>query len=102
MTKITNPASPGSPQQVTAESPIRAPLLGSIPWSNHAAHPAVVMPVDRAGWPPRDQHVRPYRQQLSTRRAARCSASKSQTRGLPKLCNPRLAIPRDITKETFQ
>ena len=58
MTKITNPASPGSPQQVTAESPIRAPLLGSIPWSNHAAHPAVVMPVDRAGWPPRDQHVR--------------------------------------------
>jgi hypothetical protein len=57
MTVIRNPASPGAPQQVTAESPVRAPLLGNIPWANHAEHPAVVMPTDRAGWPPHDTHV---------------------------------------------
>jgi hypothetical protein len=59
MTKITNPASPGAPQQVTAESPVRAPLLGNIPWANHSQHPAVVGPTDRAGWPAHDSHVRP-------------------------------------------
>jgi hypothetical protein len=44
MTVISNPASPGAPVQIVAESPIRAPLLGNIPWSNHAAHPAVTGP----------------------------------------------------------
>jgi hypothetical protein len=57
MSKDSSPASPGYPTQVTAESPIRAPLLGNIPWANHAAHPAVVGPTDRAGFPPRDTHV---------------------------------------------
>jgi hypothetical protein len=57
MSKDSSPASPGYPTQVTAESPIRAPLLGNIPWANHAAHPAVVYPTDRAGYPPRDTHV---------------------------------------------
>ena len=57
MTVIRNPASPGAPSQVVAESPIRAPLAGNIPWANHAAHPAVVAPTDRAGFPPRDTHV---------------------------------------------
>jgi hypothetical protein len=58
MTVIRNPASPGYPTQVTAESPIRAPLAGGIAWANHAAHPAVVGPTDRAGFPPHDTHVR--------------------------------------------
>jgi hypothetical protein len=57
MTVIRNPASPGAPQQVTAESPIRAPLAGGIPFRNHAAHPAVVGPTDRVGFPPHDTHV---------------------------------------------
>ena len=57
MSKDSSPASPGYPTQITAESPIRAPLLGNIPWANHAAHPAVVGPTDRAGFPPRDTHV---------------------------------------------
>jgi hypothetical protein len=30
-----------SPVQIVAQSPIRAPLAGGIPWSNHADHPAV-------------------------------------------------------------
>jgi hypothetical protein len=33
MTILTSPASPGAPQQVVAESPVRAPLAGFIPWS---------------------------------------------------------------------
>jgi hypothetical protein len=41
MSSISNPASPGHPSQVTAQSPIRAPLAGGIPWANHADHPAV-------------------------------------------------------------
>jgi hypothetical protein len=59
MSKDTSPASPGYPTQVVAESPIRAPLAGNIPWAGHDAHPAVTGPVDRAGWPPHDTHVRP-------------------------------------------
>jgi hypothetical protein len=57
MTVIRNPASPGAPSQVVAEQPVRAPLLGNIPWQNHSQHPAVVGPTDRAGYPPRDTHV---------------------------------------------
>jgi hypothetical protein len=59
MSKITNPASPGAPTQLPAESPIRAPLAGGIAWAIHAAHPAVVGPTDSPGFPPRDMHVRP-------------------------------------------
>jgi hypothetical protein len=33
MSSISNPASPGSPTQVVAEQPVRAPLLGFIPWT---------------------------------------------------------------------
>jgi hypothetical protein len=33
MSSISNIASPGSPTQVVAESPVRAPLLGFIPWT---------------------------------------------------------------------
>jgi hypothetical protein len=58
MTSISNPTSPGAPTQVFAETPIRAPLAGGIPFRNHAEHPAVTGPVDRAGYPPHDQHVR--------------------------------------------
>jgi hypothetical protein len=57
MSSISNTASPGHPSQVTAESPIRAPLAGGIAWANRVAHPAVVGPTDRAGFPPRDTHV---------------------------------------------
>jgi hypothetical protein len=59
VSSISNPASPGAPSQVVAEQPIRAPLLGNIPWAGHDAHPAVVAHTDRAGYPPRDTHVRP-------------------------------------------
>jgi hypothetical protein len=50
MNHSTPPAStgwaPGRPDstpivQVVAQSPIRAPLAGGIPWANHADHPAV-------------------------------------------------------------
>jgi hypothetical protein len=58
MTVITNPASPGAPSQVVAESPIRAPLLGNIPWANHTAHPAVTGPIGA------DAHVRPVPQSV--------------------------------------
>jgi hypothetical protein len=60
MTVITNPASPGAPSQVVAESPIRDPLAGGIPFTNHATNPAVAgWPVSRPGWPPsaNDGHV---------------------------------------------
>jgi hypothetical protein len=40
MSSISNPASPGSPTQVVAEQPVRAPLLGGIPWTTPGA-PAV-------------------------------------------------------------
>ncbi len=33
MTIITNESAPGAPTQVVAESPVRAPLAGFIPWS---------------------------------------------------------------------
>jgi hypothetical protein len=33
MSEITNIASPGRPTPVTAESPVRAPLAGFIPWT---------------------------------------------------------------------
>ena len=65
MTKITNPASPGAPTQVSAESPIRAPLAGNIAWSNHTTNPAVAgWPVSQPGWPvsPTDAHVKPVSQ----------------------------------------
>jgi hypothetical protein len=58
LTVIRNPASPGAPAQVVAETPLRAPLLGNITWANHAAHPAVVGPVGPAS------HVRPVSQAL--------------------------------------
>jgi hypothetical protein len=60
MSKDSSPASPGAPTQVVAESPIRAPLAGNIPWSNHTTNPAVAgWPVSRPGWPvsPADAHV---------------------------------------------
>ena len=40
MTTISNPASPGYPQQIVAEQPVRAPLAGNIPWTTPGA-PAV-------------------------------------------------------------
>jgi hypothetical protein len=52
MSSISNPASPGRATNIVAETPIRAPLAGGIPWANHAAHPAVVGPVGP------DSHVR--------------------------------------------
>jgi hypothetical protein len=64
MSKDSNPTSPGAPSQIVAEQPVRAPLLGNIPWANHAAHPAVVGPTDRAGFPPHDTHVRPVPQSV--------------------------------------
>ena len=33
MSSISKIASPGAPSQVVAESPVRAPLLGFIPWT---------------------------------------------------------------------
>lgn len=60
MSSISNPASPGAPSQVVAESPIRAPLAGGIPFSNHTTNPAVAgWPVSRPGWPvsANDAHV---------------------------------------------
>jgi hypothetical protein len=48
----------GAPARVTAEQPIRAPLVGGIPWANHAAHPAVTGPIGA------DQHVRPVPQKV--------------------------------------
>ena len=41
MSKDTNPASPGAPTQVVAETPVRNPIAG-IPFSNYGAHPAAV------------------------------------------------------------
>jgi hypothetical protein len=58
MSKDTNPASPGAPTQVVAEQPVRAPLLGNIPWANHSQHPAVVGAVGP------NSHVRPVSQAL--------------------------------------
>jgi hypothetical protein len=40
MTVNTSIASPGAPVQVVAESPVRAPLAGGIPWTTPGA-PAV-------------------------------------------------------------
>jgi hypothetical protein len=40
MTVITNPASPGAPSQVIAQSQPRDPI-GGIPFTSHAASPAV-------------------------------------------------------------
>jgi hypothetical protein len=40
MTSISNIASPGFPTQVVAESPVRAPLSGGIPWTTPGA-PAI-------------------------------------------------------------
>jgi hypothetical protein len=60
MSSISNPASPGSPTQVTAEQPIRS--IGGIPFSNHTTNPAVAgWPVSRPGWPvsANDAHVAP-------------------------------------------
>jgi hypothetical protein len=53
MSSISNPASPGRATNVVAETPIRAPLAGGIPWANHPAHPAVTGPIGS------DAHVRP-------------------------------------------
>jgi hypothetical protein len=41
MTTNTSPASPGSPVQIVAESRIRAPLAGNIPW----ATPTLSIPI---------------------------------------------------------
>jgi hypothetical protein len=60
MTVITNPASPGRPTQVVAEQPVRQPLAGGIPFTNHTTNPAVAgWPVSRPGWPvsANDAHV---------------------------------------------
>jgi hypothetical protein len=40
MSSISNPSAPGAPVQVVAESPVRAPLAGFIPWTTPGA-PAV-------------------------------------------------------------
>jgi hypothetical protein len=40
VTQISNIASPGAPVQVVAESPVRAPLSGGIPWTTPGA-PAI-------------------------------------------------------------
>jgi hypothetical protein len=45
MTVIRNPASPGSPSQVVAESPIRNPIAG-IPFRNHETNPALGLPFE--------------------------------------------------------
>jgi len=52
MTKITNPASPGSPTQVIAQVPVRSPISGKEWTATPLNTPAVVGP-----WPSSDSGI---------------------------------------------
>jgi hypothetical protein len=41
MSEITNPASPGRPSQVVAQSTPTQPLAGNAPWGSPSQHPAL-------------------------------------------------------------
>jgi hypothetical protein len=56
MTTISNPSSPGYPQQVVAEQPVRAPLDGFTPWTTPGAPAIGSLPI---GY---DAQVRPVPQ----------------------------------------
>ena len=99
MSSISNPASPGHPSQVTAQSPIRAPLAGGIPWAKslQIIRPSPALPsqpTHRFGRSP---------PQLSTPRAANSSASNpnEEQRISVLLLDLDLAAVARLTKENF-